>query len=136
MTARKEYKMQQTLETRPVLVNADYERLAALADARNAEALWPALVDTVSRARIVAPEALPPRTVTMGATIDFRDETDGEARRVVLVFPQDEDSTARRLSVTTPVGTALIGLREGQSATWQTRGGAWKTLTVTRVLPA
>jgi regulator of nucleoside diphosphate kinase len=129
--------MQQNLETRPIVLSrADYERLASLADARNAETLWPALVDAVSRARIVPPEALPPATVTMGATIEYRDEADGETRRVTLVFPQEEDSTAGRLSVTTPVGTALIGLREGQSATWQTRGGAWKTLPVPRALRA
>lgn len=129
--------MQQNLETRPVVLSrVDYERLASLADARNAEALWPALVEAVSRAQVVSPNALPPATVTMGALIDYRDEADGETRRVTLVFPQQEDSTAGRIAVTTPVGTALIGLREGQSATWRTRGGAWKTLTVTRVLPA
>ena len=132
----KENDMQQSLQTRPILSSADYARLASLADARNAETLWPALVDAVSRAEIVAPHALPPATVTMGATIDYRDDADGETRRVVLVFPQQENSIAGRIAVTTPVGTALIGLREGQSATWRTRGGAWKTLTVTRVLPA
>lgn len=129
--------MQQNFDTRPiVLSSADFERLASLADARNAEALWPALVEAVSRAQVVPPDALPAATVTMGASIDYRDETDGETRRVTLVFPQAEDITAGRIAVTTPVGTALIGLREGQSATWRTRGGAWKTLTVTRVIPA
>ena len=60
----------------------------------------------------------------------------GETKRVTLVYPQQEDSEAGRISVLTPVGAALIGLSVGQAATWQTRGGAWKSLTVTRVLPA
>ena len=129
--------MEQNSDTRPIILSsADYERLAALVDVRQAEALWPALVNAVSRAEVVAPEALPPATVVMGSTVEYRDESDGETHRVVLVFPQDEDSAVGRLAVTTPVGTALIGLREGQSSTWRTRGGAWKTLSVTRVLPA
>jgi len=37
--------------------------------------------------------------------------------------------------VLTPVGAALIGLRTGQSITWQTRDGRRQVLTVLSVTP-
>jgi regulator of nucleoside diphosphate kinase len=54
----------------------------------------------------------------------------------VPVFPGEEDIAAGRISVLTPVGIALIGLRVGDTAEWQTRSGEWKRLRILRVEPA
>ncbi|MGO4572707.1 GreA/GreB family elongation factor [Microvirga sp. 2TAF3] len=40
-----------------------------------------------------------------------------------LVYLSETDGEADRVSVLTPVGAALIGLREGQSITWRTPKG-------------
>ena len=48
-------------------------------------------------------------------------------------FAQQADSAAGRISILTPVGTALIGLSEGQSMTWSDRSGKAKRLTVLEV---
>ena len=69
----------------------------------------------------------------MGSQVRFRDETTGLAREVQLVYPQQADSAAGRISILTPVGTALIGLSEGQSMTWSDRSGKAKRLTVLEV---
>jgi regulator of nucleoside diphosphate kinase len=53
-----------------------------------------------------------------------------------LVYPEEADITAGRLSVLTPVGVALIGLRKGQTITWITPSGKPRNLTVMRVEPA
>jgi regulator of nucleoside diphosphate kinase len=52
---------------------------------------------------------------------------------VLLVYPGEADIAAGKVSVLTPIGTALIGLAEGQSILWQTRTGAAKRLTVLKV---
>jgi regulator of nucleoside diphosphate kinase len=55
---------------------------------------------------------------------------DGRERSVVLVYPGQADIGVGRISILTPIGTALIGLSEGQSITWTTRDGRRRRLTV------
>ena len=67
----------------------------------------------------------------MGSTLTY--EADGQRRRVTLVYPQEADIAAGRISVLTPIGTALIGLAEGQSIDWTSRDGRRQWLTVVAV---
>jgi regulator of nucleoside diphosphate kinase len=69
----------------------------------------------------------------MGSDVLYRDDLTREVRRVSLVFPGEADISQNKISVLTPVGTALIGLRAGQSITWPTRSGEMKRLTVLKV---
>jgi regulator of nucleoside diphosphate kinase len=113
----------------------DYEKLSAMAAAEGAEHdVAQVLSAELARARVVPPERIGPDVVTMNATVEFRDETTGRARRVTLVYPEHADILANRLSVMTPVGAALIGLAVGDSIEWQTRDGEWRTLTVLDVV--
>lgn len=130
--------MEQQFETsRPAppiaITREDHDRLADLAAA--ASDRLPEIADRLSaelaRARIV--EKAAPTLVGMGARVTFRDDGSGEVRQVTLVYPKDQDLADGRLSVLTPVGTALLGLSAGQSIPWQTRDGRWKTLTVVTV---
>lgn len=120
-------------ESRVILSRADYERLSALVASRHASETFAALVDELDRAEIVEAENMPGATVAMGAQVDYLDEMTGQTRRVVLVFPGEEDIAAGRISILTPVAIALIGLRAGDTAEWQTRGGDWKRLRILRV---
>jgi regulator of nucleoside diphosphate kinase len=70
----------------------------------------------------------------MGCEVEFRDESNGRVRKVTLVDPSDADIEQGKVSVLTPVGTALIGLQTGASITWETRTGQLKRLTVMNVL--
>ena len=49
---------------------------------------------------------------------------------VTLVYPEHADISQRKVSVLTPVGTALIGLRTGDSIMWETPNGELRQLTV------
>ena len=82
---------------------------------------------------IAAPGAIRPDIVTMHSEVEYRDEVTGEVRRTTLVYPGEEDSDARRTSVLTPVGAALIGLSEGQSIEWEGPTGGRRKVTVQRV---
>ena len=68
----------------------------------------------------------------MGSTVEFR-SGGGLNRRVELVFPIDADISANKVSVLTPIGTALIGLAAGQSIRFTTQDGREQTLTVLSV---
>jgi regulator of nucleoside diphosphate kinase len=64
-----------------------------------------------------------------------RFRTGRDERTVLLVYPADADIATARVSVLTPIGAALIGLRVGQSISFRTRDGRPQMLTVLRVLP-
>jgi len=120
-------------EIRPriILTAGDHERLSLLA--RAAAAKMPDLVSVLSeeldRAEIL-PSGYPEHTVCMGSEVKFRDDTTGRVQIVKLVYPDDADIAQRKISVLTPVGTALIGMRTGDSITFEAGDGATRRLTV------
>ena len=91
------------------------------------------LLSELDRAMIVADQAVPPNTVRMQSLVRFR-TGDGTERTVKLVYPGDADIADGRVSALTPVGAALIGLRERQSITYRTRDGRKQVLTVLQVV--
>lgn len=76
------------------------------------------------RAKVVPREKIPEDVVTMNSRVIFENETTRERREVTLVYPGNADIDAGRISVLVPVGTALLGLRVGQSIDWELPGGA------------
>jgi regulator of nucleoside diphosphate kinase len=123
-----------TKRTKPAIILSadDYERLSVLADAarKRMPDLADELADEVGRARVLAKGKYPQHIVCMNSEVEFRDDTTGRIQRLTLVYPEEADITRRRISVLTPVGTALIGLPVGGSITWQTPGGEVRQLTV------
>ena len=73
------------------------------------------------------------RHIHMNDFVAFRDTITGQDRLVQLVYPADSDPAQNKVSVLTPIGAALIGLAEGQTISWQTRGHGEHALTVLRV---
>jgi len=130
--------MQDTTRTRRKpnirISKTDHERLSALASAvvaRNPDAS-DELFAELDRARIVADGSVPADTVRMGSTVTFKPDT-GDARTVTLVFPGKADISEGKVSILTPIGTALIGLSTGQSITWTARDGHRHELSVLAV---
>ena len=114
---------------------ADRERLEQLAQANLTRVPETAyyLSREVERARVLAPDEDASRFVTMDSWVAFRDEATGRVRHVMLVYPDQADVSAGRISVLTPIGAALVGLSKGQSIVWQTPSGEDRSLTVVAV---
>ncbi|HEY6815295.1 MAG TPA: nucleoside diphosphate kinase regulator [Croceibacterium sp.] len=92
------------------------------------------LLEELSRAEFCAPGSLPADVVTMHSRVVFRDEGTGEEHAVELVFPRAADVALGRVSVLTPVGAALIGLRRGSAIDWPNRLGAVRRLRIVEVI--
>lgn len=135
MTAEKVAAAGSHAKPRITLSAKDYERLSALAHvARNGMPdLAAGLAEELGRAQVLAEGRHPEQIVRMGSEVQFRDETTGKVRTVVLVYPEEADIARGRISVLTPVGTALIGIQAGSSITWETPGGEVRRLTVLAV---
>src|SRR3546814_20876321 len=75
---------------------------------------------------------IPPDVVRLGSKVTYK--RDGaEPQEVSLVLPAAADISAGKVSVLTPIGTALIGLSTGQTITWAARDGQLHRLQVLAV---
>lgn len=119
---------------RIVLSELDYNRLTGLAEAvedRTPE-IAEELQNEIDRANVVATGSVPANVVQMGSTVEYQSDG-GDTKTVTLVFPGDADIASGRISILTPIGTALIGLSPGQSINWTARDGKEHQLTVLSV---
>lgn len=103
------------------LTQDDLERLSNLLDAQGGR--FAKLEGELARAIVVSRGEIPRDVVTMNSRVVFENETTGERREVTLVYPREADIDAGRISVLVPVGTALLGLRVGQSIDWELPSG-------------
>lgn len=91
------------------------------------------LLQELDRASTASAGELPDDVVTMGSLVVFRDEMTGETHSVQLVYPKDADMEAHRLSILTPIGAALIGMKRGSAIDWPNRRGVTRRLTIADV---
>ncbi len=87
----------------------------------------------LARAEIVPSRDVPPDVVTMNSRLVFEDEISGVVREITLVYPPEADASAARISVLSPVGSALIGMRVGQVIEWTVPKGGRKRYRVLSV---
>jgi regulator of nucleoside diphosphate kinase len=118
-----------------ILSPEDYGRLTALADVaqRTNPELAANLADEIGRAHVLANGQRPEEIVCMNSEVEFHDDTANMVRKVTLVYPEEANISQGKVSVMTPVGTALIGLPKGSSITWKTLAGDVRRLTVLSV---
>ncbi|MBX3725212.1 MAG: nucleoside diphosphate kinase regulator [Xanthomonadales bacterium] len=112
-----------------------HRRLVALADAaadRQPEFAQSLLVE-LARASLADDDLLPDDVVAVGRRIEYFDHHAGRSRCIDLVWPSEADIDLGRISVLTPIGAALIGLRVGQSIQWQVTDGSVRRLDVRKV---
>jgi regulator of nucleoside diphosphate kinase len=123
------------LKPRITLSAEDYERLSALARAAKSRMrdLAEGLEEELERAQVLAKGRHSGNIICMGSEVEYRDDATGKIQRVMLVYPDAADISQGKISVLTPVGTALIGLPVGRSITWETRSGEIRQLTVLAV---
>ncbi|ABS16386.1 MULTISPECIES: nucleoside diphosphate kinase regulator [Brucella/Ochrobactrum group] len=117
-----------------VVSEIDYERLMGLATnvSERLEEIAEELMVELDRAKVVPAKRLPQNVIHMGSTVEFR-SNDGQERRVTLVYPGEADIAQGKISILTPIGTALIGLAPGQSISWTARDGKQHELNVLSV---
>lgn len=92
------------------------------------------LLREIGRATIHKERHIPRDVVTMNSEVDFIDETSGTIRSVRLVYPSDADIAAGRISILTPVGAGLIGMRAGNAILWPDRDGQERAITIRAVM--
>lgn len=118
-----------------ILSSRDLGRLQQLLDSpalrRHPAAV--ALAEELERAEVVPPESIPPGVVTMHSTLECEDEISGDRHNLTLVYPHEANVAVGHVSVLAPVGSALLGLSQGQSIDWSAPDGRTLRLRVIAV---
>ena len=81
------------------------------------------LEEELARANIVEPTEVPPTIVTMNSTVKFTVESSRDEFMMTLVYPKDLDLSGDKISILAPVGSALLGLSQGDEIEWPKPGG-------------
>ncbi len=81
------------------------------------------LEQELDRGTVVEPAAMPQDVVTMNSKVKIRLPKTGDESCLTLVYPKDLDASGEKVSVLAPVGSALLGLREGDQIHWPMPSG-------------
>ena len=103
----------------------DMERLQALIEigGRQDAAYLESLEEELDQAKVVDPKDIPNDVVTMNSTVLIKDLDSNEEKTLVLVFPGKTNINENAISILAPLGTALIGYREGDIIDWEVPSG-------------
>lgn len=121
----------------PIIVSSlDMERLEQLLDSLPAAQAGTreALFEELARAELVEPEDMPPDVVTMNSRVRFVLDHGQEEFDMALAYPKDVNGAGDKLSVLTPVGNALLGLKVGDSIDWTRPDGGRFEVTVREIV--
>ena len=91
------------------------------------------LLGEIERAELHEADTLPADAVMIGSEVSFVDERTKLLRTVTLVLPVDANIAEGRISILTPMGAALYGLRAGDAIDWPDIDGNARRITIKRV---
>lgn len=92
------------------------------------------LEQELERGAVVEPAAMPADVVTMNSTVRLRLLKTGEESCLTLVYPKDLDAAGDQVSVLAPVGSALLGLSEGDEIHWPMPDGEIQPIQVLQLV--
>ena len=125
------------LNNQLVLTNDDYKLLTSYPDGmwgktafdqKNSEDLKAEL----KKAKIVDKENFPLDVVRLNSNVTIKEEDKNELMELILVTPEKANIKEKKISVLAPIGTALLGFRQGHQIKWQVPSGK-KTFTILHV---
>lgn len=119
------------------VTDQDWRRLASLVTTPLGR--WPPhacsfLDGELARAEVVPARAVRPDTVTMNSLVRFEVGEGGRRCTRTLAYPWDADARSERLSVLSPLGSALLGLAVGDVIPWPLPDGSTVRVRVLGVL--
>lgn len=104
------------------LRESDYARLQELVSGaqrttEEEKAYLDNLKNELGKATVVDEGALPPGIVAMYSKVDICDSPGQAPTTYKIVFPEEADIDQQKVSVLSPLGTAVIGEKEGAEVT-------------------
>lgn len=113
------------------LTKNDYTRIyKAITDAKNSKTInsneAEKLLSELSKAEIVSSEKIDKDVVTMNSEVKLFFENTQKEQSFKIVYPQDANLKENKISIFSPIATALIGYKIGGEIEWIVPGGMTK----------
>ena len=93
-----------------------------------------AIEDVLNASSLVPSREVGPDVVTMYSQVLLQDPQTGQRNTLTLCYPADAEPGVGFVSVLSPVGSALLGLRVGSVARWFTPAGDEKAAEILAIL--
>ncbi len=108
-----------------LLCEEDYRLLTALTENVSAQGNQQEMTLSyeISRAKVLASDKMPQGAVRLNSQVKVRDIDSKREMQITIVLPQFADVKQNKISVLTPMGSALIGLSEGSKIAWKMPAG-------------
>ncbi|MET0263489.1 MAG: GreA/GreB family elongation factor [Rariglobus sp.] len=116
------------MNTKPIYISQTDQRLIRqrlpyfIESKRSREAALQ-LQAELDRAIMVADDTLSPDIVALGCHVELHDLESGERDHYTLTLPENADADGHRISVFSPLGTALLGYANRDEFEWKMPGG-------------
>jgi regulator of nucleoside diphosphate kinase len=110
-------------EKNPVVITEDDFRLLKPFTDRMPDHGEMSLAHELNRAVIVSKAAFPSHAVGLNSRVTVLDLETQRQFEFTIVLPQHADMRQNKVSVLTPMGTALIGFRKAEEVQWQVPAG-------------
>ncbi len=111
--------MHATIHGERTLTELDFARLSKLPGRE----LPAGLAALLANAEVTGSRAVPGDVVTMYSRVELVDVQTARRQTLTLCYPRDAEPTAGFISVLSPVGSSLLGLKVGEVAKWLTPNG-------------
>lgn len=93
-----------------------------------------AMAEVLAMSDLVDPTVIDADVVTMQSRVRLADPQGGEAITLTLCYPEQSAPAEGRYSVLSPMGAAVLGLRVGAVAQWQTPQGEPRSAAIEEIL--
>lgn len=81
------------------------------------------LVNELESAMLVEPQQIPADVVTMNSVVKISFVGEERQQEFRIVYPNEADFKSKKVSIFSPIATALIGFRIGDLIEWMVPGG-------------
>jgi len=107
------------LKNKVVLSEEDYELLTKHVRPSDKPDNTMSLAYELGRAKVVKSDAIEKERVRINSTVKIKDLDSQIVTSLTIVSPDHADVKQQKISVLTPIGSALIGFKEGDEVEWK-----------------
>lgn len=109
----------------PVISESVYKILQKLTKRKKTFEIEP-LNNELIKAKIVKDNLLDSKIVSLYSIVEFINSSLKKSLRLQIVLPEEADLTQKKISILSPIATALLGFREADDFMWKFPSGIKK----------
>ena len=80
------------------------------------------MLEELNKAIIVTPEKIDNSVVTINSVVKFTDLITNMNIQLKIVYPKNANINKKHVSILSPIGTALLGCKKGETVDWHIAG--------------